>query len=211
MSKTVQILMVAFVAALVVGFAIAFLTGLDGRAQPVSRRSSSGGFGGAAAAFVFATCPATGGSPAPATRRRGRAERAAATRQGRALRLPPGLRRQAGRHEHRARRNRRRADQEPAVHLPGRRAGRPHGDRLLRRLRRPAEHARRDRHQRRGGRASWRWRSRRRWAWCKAALLARAAKPDIAAVKQRLARIPMTSWTPPRRFDRAELRPRSAP
>jgi hypothetical protein len=51
-SKTVQILLVAFVTALVVGFAIAFLTGLDGEPN-LFEAVVVGGLGGGAAAFVF--------------------------------------------------------------------------------------------------------------------------------------------------------------
>jgi len=51
-SKTVQILIVAFVAALVVGFTIAFITGLDGQPN-LYEAVLSGGFAGAGAAFVF--------------------------------------------------------------------------------------------------------------------------------------------------------------
>ena len=52
MSKTVQILLVAFVTALVLGFAIAFITSLNGEPN-LYEAVVAGGFGGGAAAFVF--------------------------------------------------------------------------------------------------------------------------------------------------------------
>jgi hypothetical protein len=52
MSKTVQILLVAFVAALVVGFGLAFITGLDGQPN-LFEAVVGGGFAGGGAAFVF--------------------------------------------------------------------------------------------------------------------------------------------------------------